>query len=144
MDPSPGSGQPRAWRHGAARIAVTIVLIGNLSAAIPYVVTPGTYASAFELDGVAGAAMVRGVGILFLMWCAAYLPVIARPDRHPGLLGVILAQQLIGLVGESWIMASLPVGHAALSATGLRYIAFDGAGLALLLLAFALTWRRPE
>lgn len=135
------SGLGRLW---AARIAVTLVLIGNLSAAIPYVVTPGTYASAFELDGVAGAAMVRGVGILFLMWCAAYLPAIARPDRHPALLGVILAQQLIGLVGESWILASLPDGHAVLSATGLRYIAFDGAGLALLVLAFALTWRRPE
>lgn len=144
MDPSPGSGQPRAWRHGAARIAVTLVLIGNLSAAIPYVITPGAYASAFELDGVAGAAMVRAIGILFLMWCTAYAPVIVNPDRHPTLFGVIIAQQVIGLAGEAWMVASLPPGHAALSATGLRYIAFDGAGLALLGLAFVLVWRRSR
>ncbi len=144
MDPSPGRGRSRTWRHWAARIAVMLVLIGNLSAAIPYVITPGTYASAFELDGVAGAAMVRGIGILFLMWCAAYVPVVARPDRHAALFGVILAQQLVGLIGEIWILASLPPGHAALSATGLRYIAFDGAGLALLILALTLSWRRSR
>jgi len=131
----------RTWM---ARLAVAAVLLSNLSAAVPYVLQPERYASAFELSGAAGAAMVRAIGILFLMWCTAYVPVIVNPDCHPTLFGVILAQQLIGLVGESWILASLPPGHAALSATGLRYIAFDGTGLALLVLAIALTWRRPE
>jgi hypothetical protein len=118
-------------------------LAANLSAAVPYVLSPGRYAAAFELSGVAGVAMVRGLGVLFLMWCAAYVPVIACPDRHPALFGVILVQQVIGLAGEGWIAASLPPGHAALSATGLRYMTFDGVGLALLVLAFMLVRRRP-
>jgi len=135
-----GSERARRW---AARIAVALVLGANLSAAIPYVLWPDQYASAFELSGVPGAAMVRGVGILFLMWCVAYLPILAHPDRHPALFGVILVQQVIGLAGEGWIVASLPEGHAALAATGLRFMIFDGAGLALLVLACTLARRRP-
>jgi hypothetical protein len=125
----------RLW---AARIAVTLVLIANLSAAIPYALDPDRYATAFELGGAAGAAMVRGIGILFLMWCVVYVPVIAHPDRHPALFGVILVEQVIGLAGEAWIVASLPPGHDVLSATGLRFVVFDGVGLALLFLALAL------
>ena len=49
---------------------------------------------------------------------------------------VILAQQAIGLAGETWMWATLPPGHAALRATGLRFIAFDGAGLVGMGLAF--------
>ena len=142
MEPSVGSDPRQVWRQRAARAAVALVLIANLSASVPYLIAPGTYAAAFELEGAAGAAMVRAIGVLFLMWCVAYVPVVARPDRHPALFGVILVQQVVGLAGESWILASLPAGHVALWATGLRFIAFDGAGLALLGLAFVLTWRR--
>jgi hypothetical protein len=126
----------------AARIAVMLVLMANLSAAIPYVLNPDGFASAFELSGVSGAAMVRGIGILFLMWCVAYVPTIVRPDRHPALLGVILVQQVIGLAGEGWIIASLPPGYNTLSATGLRFMIFDSVGLALLIFAFMLVRRR--
>jgi len=134
MNTQPGSG--RVW---AARVAVGLVLVSNLSAAIPYLLHPDRYAAAFELTGVAGAAMVRGLGILFVMWSAAYLPLIAHPDRHRVLFGVIVVQQVVGLVGETWILASLLPGHAALTASGLRFIAFDGAGLVLLLLALRLS-----
>ena len=143
MEPSVGSDPRQVWRQRAARAAVALVLIANLSASVPYLIAPGAYAAAFELEGAAGAVMVRAIGVLFLMWCVAYVPVVARPDRHPALFGVILVQQTIGLIGESWILASLPPSHAALSATGLRYIVFDGTGLALLVLAFTLSWRRP-
>jgi len=43
---------------------------------------------------------------------------------------VLLVQQAIGLAGETWMWLTLPAGHAALWTTGLRFIAFDGAGLA--------------
>ena len=121
-----------------ARIALGIVLAANLSAAIPYVIDPAAYASAFELSGAPGAAMVRGLGILFLMWNVTYLPVIIDPLRQRTLFAVVLAQQVIGLAGEIWILASLPPGHAPLAASGLRFIAFDAAGLGLLVTAF---WR---
>ena len=137
MNTQPGSG--RVW---AARVAVGLVLVSNLSAAIPFLLHSDRYAATFELTGVAGAAMVRGLGILFVMWSAAYLPLIAHPDRHRVLFGVIVAQQVVGLFGETWILTSLPPGHAALTAGGLRFIAFDAAGLVLLLLALRLS--RPE
>ena len=137
------SSHPESGRVWAARVAVALVLVSNLSAAIPYLLDPDRYAAAFELNGVAGAAMVRGLGVLFVMWSAAYLPLIAHPDRHPALFGVVLAQQVLGLAGETWILATLPPGQAALVASGLRFVAFDGAGLALLCLAFVLARRRP-
>ena len=85
--------------------------------------------------------MVRGLGVLFAMWSVAYLPLIAHPDRHRILFGVILAQQVVGLAGESWILATMPPGHAVLAAAGLRFIVFDGLGLVVLLAAFAMLQR---
>ena len=138
------TSQPESGRVWAARIAVMLVLLGNLSAAIPFVISPERYALAFELSGVAGAAMVRGLGVLFVMWTVAYLPLIVHPDRHPALFGVILAQQVLGLAGESWILATLPPGHTALVAAGLHFIAFDGMGLVVLLAAFGMLRRARD
>ncbi len=53
----------------------------------------------------------------------------------------MLVQQAVGLAGESWLVLSLPPGHAALWATGMRFIVFDGLGLALMLLAYVLLRR---
>jgi len=133
---------PESGRGWAARVALALVLASNLSAAIPYLVDPAAYAGAFELGGPAGAAMVRGLGVLFVMWSAAYLPLIVHPGQHRALFAVILAQQVLGLAGETWILASLPPGHAALAASGLRFVVFDSTGLVLLLAAFLWT-RRP-
>ena len=130
-----------ATRAMWGRLAVGLVLVANLTAAIPYVIDPAAYAGAFELSGAPGAAMVRGLGILFLMWNVTYLPVIIDPLRQRTLFVVVLVQQVIGLAGEIWIVASLPAAHATLAAAGLNFIVFDGAGLALLVLAFALTRR---
>jgi hypothetical protein len=86
--------------------------------------------------------MVRALGILFLMWNVTYLPVLVDPLRQRTLFVVVLVQQVIGLSGEIWILASLPPGHAALAASGLRFVVFDSTGLGLLLAAFLWT-RRP-
>ena len=88
--------------------------------------------------------MIRGLGVMFVMWTVAYLPLIVHPDRHPTLFGVILAQQVIGLAGEAWILVSLPGGHAALVTSGMRFIAFDGAGLVVLLAAFGMLRRARD
>jgi hypothetical protein len=50
--------------------------------------------------------------------------------------------QLLGLVGESIMMASLPGEHAPLRATGWRFILFDGAGLLLMGLAYLTLHRK--
>ena len=111
------------------RLAVGFVFAVNLNCALVFILKPERYAPGFEISGVSGIVAVQGFGILFLMWNATYPPVLVRPDRHRTLFAVILAQQAIGLAGETWMWAALPAGHAALWATGLRFIIFDAAGL---------------
>ena len=112
-----------------ARLVVGTVFFFNVTCALAFIARPDRYAPGFEVSGIPGQVLVRGIGILFLMWNATYPPVLVRPDRHRTLFAVLLAQQAIGLAGETWMWLTLPAGHAALWATGLRFIAFDGAGL---------------
>lgn len=119
-----------------SRLAVAAVFAINVECALTFIVRPERYTGGFELAGVPGAAAVRGLGIAFLMWNATYPPVMWRPRRHLTLFGVVLAQQAIGLAGETWLLATLPAGHDTLAASVTRFIAFDGAGLVLLAAAF--------
>lgn len=140
--PQPSRKSTRAlW---GARGAILAVLLWNLSAAIPFIVTPATYASAFELAGTVGAVLTRSIGILFLMWVVPYIPALLDPARYRVCLTVILVQQIIGLAGETWMALTLPPGHAVLLATGTRFIIFDGAGLLLLAAAWQLARRRAN
>jgi hypothetical protein len=86
--------------------------------------------------------MVQAIGILFLMWNATYPLVVIHPHRYRTLFAVVLAQQAIGVVGETWLLISLPVGHPALWATGVRFIVFDGLGLIGMGILFWLLGRR--
>ncbi len=125
-------------RRWAIRLLVLAVFLSNLSAAIPFLVHPRSFAPSFELEGEVGAVMVRSVGLLFLMWIVPYVPVILSPRRARPCLWVILVQQLLGLGGELWMWWTTE-GHATLRATGARFILFDSAGLALLIGAFVLS-----
>jgi hypothetical protein len=125
-----------------ARAVVGAVFAVNVACALSFLARPEAYAPGFELSGVPGRALVRGLGILFLMWNATYPPVILQPARHRLLFAVVLAQQAIGLAGEAWLWLALPEGHDALRATGLRFIVFDGAGLLALIAGYALSAAR--
>ena len=124
---------PRDQRHELVlwlvRLAVGAVFFFNVTCALAFVAQPARYAPGFEVGGVPGRVLVRGMGILFLMW-------LIRPDRHRTLFAVILAQPAIGVAGETWMWATLPAGHTALWNTGLRFIVFDGAGLVGMAVAF--------
>lgn len=120
----------------AARIAVAVVFAVNVQCALGFLFDPGTYAAAYQLEGTAGNAAVAGMGVTFLMWNATYPPVIWRPARHRALFGVVLAQQAIGLLGEGYILATLPPDAAVLAASIQRFITFDAFGLALMGAAF--------
>lgn len=124
-----------AW---IARAAVGIVFGWNLSAALAFLARPERYAAGFELAGPAGEAMVRGLGVLFLMWNATFPLVILQPRRHTTLFVVILIQQALAAAGETWIWFGLPAQQAVLRETGVRFIALDGAGLVVMAIAFAL------
>ena len=127
------------WIVWAARVAVAVVCISNLSAAVPFVLKPEAYAPGFEASGFGGAVLVRALGLAFLMWQVAFVPVIWNPRNRACFL-VILAMQVVGLAGETWAVLTMPAGHDALRATAQRFIAFDAAGLVLLALAYAAVW----
>ena len=131
--------QPSAVRTWAARALIGVVFTFNVQCALAFLIAPGAYAPGFELSGAAGEAMVRGLGVLFLMWNVPYLVALWHPARHRTSLYEAVAMQAIGVVGESLILAALPAAHPAMHATILRFVAFDGAGLLALLLAAWIT-----
>jgi uncharacterized membrane protein YjfL (UPF0719 family) len=73
------------------------------------------------------------------MWNIPYAVALWHPVRHRISLYEAIAMQAIALLGETLIGLSLPPAHSALRTSLLRFIAFDGAGLLLLLLAIWLT-----
>ena len=121
----------------ATRVAYAVVFAINVQCALSFVLFPQGFASAYELAGVPGETAVRGIGVAFLMWNATYPAFIVNPRRFRALGVVVLVQQLIGLVGETFILAGLPTGHEALAGSILRFIAFDGVGLLVMAAAFA-------
>lgn len=124
----------------AARVLVAIVFAWNLQCALQFLLVPARYVVGLELAGVPGEAAVRGLGILFAMWNVTYVPVLIDPWRHRAFLVVIIVQQLIGLVGETWIRTGVPLGHEVLAGSIGRFVVFDAAGLALLVCGAWLVW----
>ena len=126
-------------KENVARVLVALVFAVNVQCALQFILWPGSYVASYQVEGPSAEAMVRTVGICFLMWNVTYPPVIARPRRQRTLFGVVLAQQVVGLVGESLLLANLQPGLELLAGSIARFIAFDAVGLALLAAAFALT-----
>lgn len=126
----------RIW---IARALVALVFVINVQCALQFILWPGAYTAAYQVEGASAEVMVRTVGICFLMWNATYPPVIVHPDRYRVLFGVMLAQQVIGLIGESLLLASLQPSLEVLASSITRFIAFDAAGFVLLAIAFLLT-----
>jgi hypothetical protein len=126
----------RLW---IGRVLIGAVVLWNVQCAMAFLAAPATYAPGFELVGPSGEAMVRGMGVLFLMWNVPYVVALLHPVRHRISLYEAVAMQAIGLVGESLILWTLGGGHPVVSGTLLRFIAFDGAGLVALIAAVWVT-----
>jgi hypothetical protein len=135
------SDKARLW---LSRILIAIVTGWNLQAALVFILWPERFMHAFELTGVPGAAALRGTGILFVMWNVPYLVALWNPRKYRLVLGIAILMQLVGLIGESFILYTLPDGHALLSSSILRFIVFDGSGLVLLAIAFWIINRKAE
>ena len=116
----------------AARVGFGLVFLINVQCAASFIADPGSYLGAYELSGVAGEAAIRGLGIAFLMWNATYPVFIIWPEKHQTLGWIIVAQQIVGLIGESILAAQLPAGHELLLGSISRFIIFDGVGLLIL------------
>jgi len=121
-----------------ARVCIGAVLAFNLQCAVVFLVWPDHFAPAYELSGTAGAAAVRGIGVLFLMWNVPYVVAVWHPQHQRAAVWQAVAMQTIGVLGEAGIRAGLPETNAVLSAAIARFIIFDAAGLAFLVVALAL------
>lgn len=127
------SPRRRLW---LARVLIALVLIDNLQAAILFLLQPDVYAPAFELSGVAGAGMIQGMAILFLMWNVPYVVALSHPLKQRISLIEAVVMQAIGFFGETFLLLSFPPGHAVLVDSVGRFILFDGIGLGILVVAF--------
>ncbi len=112
-------GTGRIW---IARVLVALVFFINVQCALQFILWPEAYTAAYQVEGASAV----------------------RPDRYRVLFGVVIAQQAIGLVGESLLLASLGPGLEVLAGSVIRFIAFDAAGLVLLAIAFALTRQKTS
>lgn len=126
----------RLW---LARAAIGVVFFFNIECALAFLWAPQDFAPGFELQGAAGSAAVRGMGILFLMWNVPYVFAAWHPNRHRLSLYEALIMQTIGVIGESLLLWSLNGGHPAVNLSITRFIAFDAGGLLLLCLAAWIT-----
>jgi hypothetical protein len=120
------------------RLLIGMVFFFNVQCAVAFLVSPENYSPAFELAGVSGEGLVRGLGVLFLMWNVPYAVALWHPVRHFVSLSEAVGMQAIGVVGETLIWLGLPAVHALARGAVLRFIIFDGGGLVLLGLAWLL------
>jgi hypothetical protein len=125
--------QKSVLRLWLARLLIAVVVGWNLQCALAFLLHPEIYAPGFELAGIPGEAAMRGFAVLFIMWNVPYLVALWQPRRQRLSLWQALAMQSIGVIGESLILVSIPVGHSILHASILRFITFDAAGVVLLI-----------
>jgi hypothetical protein len=121
------------------RLLIGAVLFFNLQCALAFLADPAAYMAGFGLSGAAGAGMIRALGLLFVMWNVPYVFACYHPLKYRTSLIEANIMQAIGLLGETWILFSVETQNPLISASVRRFILFDGAGLILLLVAFALT-----
>ena len=121
-----------------ARLLIGIVFFFNLQCAIAFLLSPEAFVSAYELSGAVGAAVIQGFGVLFLMWNVPYAVALWHPVRFRTSLWQAVAMQALGVVGELLIYGSLPSDHRYLRQAIVRFAAFDGIGLLLLMMAVLL------
>lgn len=124
-----------------ARILIGIVTLLNLQAAFQFMFQPSNFAPGFEVNGEAGAAVIQGMGLLFLMWNIPYLFALTNPVKRFVSLIEAVIMQTIGVFGETILLMTLKGEHPLIHASVLRFILFDGAGLVLLLTALVLIIR---
>jgi len=122
----------RIW---VARVLIGLVLVINVQSALVFLAYPTRFAPAYELSGISGAAAIRGFAILFLMWNVPYGVALVNPIKYRISLFEAIAMQSIGLIGESFILGTLPSEYLILRSSVLRFIIFDAAGLVALIVA---------
>jgi hypothetical protein len=128
--------QTSRFKVGLARLCIGLVFFFNVECAILFLVSPQFYAPSFELAGAAGEGMLRGMGILFLMWNVPYAVALWKPVHFKVSLIEAMVMQVIGAAGETLLLVTLPGFHPVLRASVTRFIVFDAGGVVLLAAAW--------
>jgi len=126
-----------------ARFLIFTVTFLNLQCAILFLVAPWNFSPGFELSGQVGDAMIRALGLLFMMWNVPYVVALIHPVNHRVSLIEAVVMQFIGAVGETILLLTLQGNHLTLTGAVVRFIIFDGGGFFLLLAALLLVWKLP-
>jgi len=121
-----------------SRLLIATVTLMNLQAAFLFLLRPGDFAYGFEMTGTEGEAMMRGMGLLFLMWNIPYIFATIHPSRNFVSLVEAVIMQFIGVTGETLILLGLPGEHPLIEASVTRFILFDGSGFVFLIIALLL------
>jgi hypothetical protein len=124
-----------------ARGLIGLVFFFNIQCSVLFLANPQGYAPGFELTGDAGSAMIRGLGLLFIMWNIPYTVALWHPDRHFLSLIESTLMQATGFVGETLLLLNLPAGHPVIQVSVQRFIWFDGGGFFALLFSLILIYR---
>jgi hypothetical protein len=119
-----------------ARVMVFIVFFWNVQSALEFIMIPEGSIASYELAGVSGIVALQGIGVAFLMWNATYPVVIFKPIKFMVVYGIVLVQQIIGLIGESYILSTIPLDYYILRGSIIRFIIFDGAGFIMMVIPF--------
>lgn len=130
----------RTW---IARGFIGLVLFFNIQSALVFLAFPDQYSMGFQLSGVIGSGVVRGYGLLFLMWNVPYMIAFTHPIHRRVSLYEAVLMQSIGLVGETILLATFPDGYPGIQQTISRFIFFDGFGFLALVIAAWMTRRTP-
>jgi hypothetical protein len=114
----------------------------NLQCAFAFLIAPQGFAPSFELTGVVGESMIRGMGVLFVMWNIPYIFAFIHPVRYKTSLLEAMLMQFTGFAGESLIWLSLPLQHEIVRSSIFRFMVFDGAGFIVLVIAWIILSRQ--
>ncbi len=128
-------GRSYKWKLWLARLLIGVVFFFNVECALSFLIAPEIYAPGFELAGDPGVGMIRGMGVLFLMWNVPYAFALWNPAKFRVSLIQAIIMQAIGAAGETLLLVTFPEGHAVLRSSVLRFIVFDASGLVLLIAA---------
>jgi hypothetical protein len=127
-----------------ARLLIGLVLLFNIICAFQFLISPQLYSSNFGLLKESGTAVIRGYGILFLMWNIPYLFAFADPIRFQVSLVEAILMQSLGILGEGWIRVSLPQNAEQIIYMITRFLYFDIFGWIALICAWFIVKRIKE
>jgi hypothetical protein len=127
-----------------ARLLIGLVLLFNITCAFQFLISPQLYSSSFGFLKESGTGVIRGYGILFLMWNIPYLFAFANPIRFQVSLVEAIIMQSIGILGEGWIRTSLPQTAEQTTNMITRFLFFDVFGLIALMSAWFIVKRIKE